>query len=725
MKFLSSIFFTLACLFAICKAQSYEFWAKDDKVSNFYGCKYAVSFQAMYCAKDTTKVYTCQCKDKVAQSAFVYCAIQATKNDTSALENFLELYNDKCSSLNKTFTLENLYKIYDNATKYMETSKEYGKFNKTVDILRTPLIYNSTIFKWGRDSYTRRYRNESRGIIFGITTVAYWFAVFFIGAIYQLVARIFPSVSHSKSMQKLKNSVWIKTYKQPIKIFGISLGHFPNFLESLIIGGSFIILMVGAFWGYSFHKHDIIWKLKSVQISRYVGDRTGYLSLFTMNLTFLFAGRNNFLLWATGWNFSGFIMYHKFIARITVLLVFAHAIAYVVNSVIFSKYASRHVQNYWIWGSVALICGLLMAISGNYVVRKTFYDIFVITHIIMAVFFLIGTWYHLVNVDLEYYCFSTIAVWALDRILRLFRMFVVFGGFKKNKISIFNSSGSKSDNGYVDENDIFLKIDVDNYNKALFKMKDGNFAFVYIMHPRGFWQSHPFTIIKNADSQNFSIVIKVKKGLTKHVYNSIAKSGKNYAYYKVCVEGPYGVSKHSSVAGTDNLSVITVGTGVSGPLCYLDNHRNTKLTEKSGKPNVLHWGVRSLNVVDAYQQELINLAEKGNVQIKIYCNSAPSQSIDSIAKNASESDLEKKEEFSGVISTASSTKNIFNFENVELIQSYMSVEEVIEEDMNDSSSLTIMTCGLPAICDEARYQFLKKLDNKNGSYQFIDDSQVW
>lgn len=722
MKFLLTAYLTIACLLTITHAKlETDYWVRENVMSNFYGCKYAVSFQAMYCAKDTTKSYTCQCKDKVAQSAFVYCGISETKNNTSDLTNFLNMYNSKCEPLNKTFTLEKLYDIYDNATKYLETAKEYGKFNKTADILRTPLKYNHTVFKNAELSYFRRYQNESRGLFMGITVVAYWFAIFVIGAFYQVLAKLFPSINKNAKIQKLINGVWLKTYKQPIKVLGVELGFMPNKIESLVIGGSFIIIMVGACWGYRFHKNDVIWPKKYTQISRYIGDRTGHLSLFTMNLTFLFAGRNNFVLWATGWNFSGFLMYHKFIARCTVALIFAHTIAYVANSVKLGNYDTRHVQNYWIWGSVSIICGVVMVLTGGQVFRKRMYDVFVITHIILAVFFLIGAWFHLIKFDLQYYCYATIGVWSLDRVLRVVRMFVMFGGFRENKITIFKKATSNKE---VDEEDLFLRIDVNNYNKKLFNIKDGNFGFVYILHPLGFWQSHPFTMVKISESEGFSLVLKVKKGLTKHIYKSISKVG-DFKTFKICVEGPYGVSKNSGISKTENFSVITVGTGLSGPLCYLNHHRNSQLDEKSLTPNVLHWGVRSLAVVEAYKQELSHLVNKGNVIINIYCNKFSDNKTLSSSNNSTDSNLEKNDQIAEYSLKSCNSDEFLALDNVNIISNYMSVEQVVEEEMNASSSLTIMTCGLPLICDETRYQFLNKLSSKKGTYELIDDSQVW
>ncbi|KAL6926539.1 hypothetical protein ACO0SA_004697 [Hanseniaspora valbyensis] len=730
MKFLFSLFLTATYLLSFTQAEKLRnsFWVKEQDVSTFLACKYAVTSQALYCASDSTKRYTCQCQDVVAQGAFVYCGVQETKNKTVGMKRFLKNYNSKCSSSNVTFTMEDLYTIYDNATKYIETAKEYGSYSVKKDVLRTPLIYNHTLYESAYKTYYISYGNLSTAIITGLAQVAWWFFVALIGASHQILARLFPSFGSNALLQRVMNDVWFKSYKQPIKLFGFELGFIPNKLESVVLAGSFVLFMIGSFGLYEYNPNSINLTGKQYQLTAYIADRTGYLACFAMNLTFLFGGRNNFFLWATGWNFSGYMIYHKFVARWTVLLVFAHSMAFVWISVKQGKYRGRIRQEYWIWGSVATTCGMVMLPFSSQFFRRKVYDIFVFFHILLALFFLIGTWYHLIDFNLQYYCYATIGIWSLDRILRVFRMFVLFGGFRKNKVTIIRNPLNKEITGEeVDKDDLFFRIDVDNYNKSLFKIKDGNFSFVYILHPRGFWQSHPFTIVKLKESENFTIVIKAKKGLTKHIYNSIAKSGSDSKYFRVCVEGPYGMTKSDVVSQFDNFAAVVVGTGISGPLCYMNHHRNSVFDEKNSKPNVIHWGVKSLAVVESYKEELTQLLSHGNIKVNVYCNRLKGyNSRQSSNIPSSESVSEDKDETLGVSSINSITNTILGLDNLELITEYMSVDQIVGDEMNQSCSLAIMTCGLPAICDETRYHYLKTLKSKkNGRYQFIDDAQVW
>jgi ferric-chelate reductase len=72
------------------------------------------------------------------------------------------------------------------------------------------------------------------------------------------------------------------------------------------------------------------WPDVTSQILRYSADRTGILSFANFPLLFLFGGRNNILIWATGWRFATFSVFHRHVARIATLQAVAHSILYLV-----------------------------------------------------------------------------------------------------------------------------------------------------------------------------------------------------------------------------------------------------------------------------------------------------------------------------------------------------------------------------------------------------------
>ncbi|TVY39054.1 Ferric reductase transmembrane component [Lachnellula occidentalis] len=64
---------------------------------------------------------------------------------------------------------------------------------------------------------------------------------------------------------------------------------------------------------------------------RYVADRSGTLSYANLPVMWIFAGRNNILLWATGWDFSTFSIFHRHIGIVATVQAIVHDVAYTVE----------------------------------------------------------------------------------------------------------------------------------------------------------------------------------------------------------------------------------------------------------------------------------------------------------------------------------------------------------------------------------------------------------
>jgi ferric-chelate reductase len=47
-------------------------------------------------------------------------------------------------------------------------------------------------------------------------------------------------------------------------------------------------------------------------------------------LIWLFGGRNNIFLWATGWSFASFNIFHRHVARVATLQAVVHSVLYIV-----------------------------------------------------------------------------------------------------------------------------------------------------------------------------------------------------------------------------------------------------------------------------------------------------------------------------------------------------------------------------------------------------------
>jgi hypothetical protein len=67
-----------------------------------------------------------------------------------------------------------------------------------------------------------------------------------------------------------------------------------------------------------------------LQLTRYVAGRSGILAVAQLPLLIAFAGRNNVLIWLTGWSFSTFNVGHKWVARVCLIQSFIHSVGFTV-----------------------------------------------------------------------------------------------------------------------------------------------------------------------------------------------------------------------------------------------------------------------------------------------------------------------------------------------------------------------------------------------------------
>lgn len=54
------------------------------------------------------------------------------------------------------------------------------------------------------------------------------------------------------------------------------------------------------------------------------------MAFTNLPLLWLFGGRNNILIWATGWSFATYNIFHRHVARVATFQALAHATLYLV-----------------------------------------------------------------------------------------------------------------------------------------------------------------------------------------------------------------------------------------------------------------------------------------------------------------------------------------------------------------------------------------------------------
>ena len=87
-------------------------------------------------------------------------------------------------------------------------------------------------------------------------------------------------------------------------------------------------------------------------------NRCAVLVLANLPILWVFAGRNNIFVWATGWTFQTFNIFHRHVARVVILLTIGHASAYTHLALTthlptgVSLWQAALKQEWFIWGIV-------------------------------------------------------------------------------------------------------------------------------------------------------------------------------------------------------------------------------------------------------------------------------------------------------------------------------------------------------------------------------------
>ncbi|KAH3902495.1 ferric reductase family protein SCDLUD_000072 [Saccharomycodes ludwigii] len=683
-------------------------------------CKYSLSSTAIFCATETTSKYTCQCKDIDALGSYVYCGFSNTENSTKTQEQFIDWFQTQCPNV----TTSKIEAAYKNVTNYLidNPKKQIPNFNKSIPIY-VPFKYNATLYEIAYNSYYARFRNFDVSFYFGSGLFGYWAVIILFSAIYRflrvsgLYNSLLPSKNYTTRFIKSKiaiPSLFANKYHKTSWFKGIV----PSRIESIIIFGYFVLCTLFVATRYHYVENDIIWPKRRGQMGRYPGDRSAVLTCFMSILTFLFAGRNNLLLWLTGWKYSTFVTYHKWIARMTVLMAFIHAICMLENSLGAGKYASRQQSDWWRWGCVSMVCMGIMFIQGIALLRSLHYETFLIIHILMAVFFVVGAWIHTKNFDYQCFIYTVTAIWCFDRFARYFRILVLFGGYRTATVKIVANET--------------LRITVP-YNKTTFKARPGAFAFIYFGNWRCFWQSHPFTIVTNEENNTLVFCVKFKKGCTNTIYNFLKTQPNQTAQMKVAIEGPYG-SYHNLERYNDVL-LYTGGNGIPGPFAYAK-----KLVNDSKFKGFIHlvWVIRHWESLDWFSEELKFLEQhKDKIKTSIFITKyydykfGDHEDLYSNIINIKKQQEEKEAYEEKQTDDSSSDNEVLttiknNLTHIEFKDGRPELKELVNTDIqNSSGSTVVMTCGHPEMCDDIRDIVCDAIYQRKSRIDLLDELQKW
>ncbi|KAK9380623.1 ferric reductase like transmembrane component-domain-containing protein [Kockiozyma suomiensis] len=482
----------------------------------------------------------------------------------------------------------------------------------------------------------------------------------------------------------------------PARIFGVGYALIPARGETLAVIGFMILNTAFLFVNYKLDNTNYYWPdAKDVQIMRYLADRTGIMSFVQIPPLILFAGRNNFLIWATGWSYQTFMVYHRWIARVMYINAVLHSVGYTAYSLHYGRenYITSFEDAYWNWGVAATVIGGFIILQAIYTLRHKFYETFLYIHIVFVVLFILTLWYHCNTLGWMEYLYASIAIWSFDRFIRLVR------------ISAFGITADCEAQHVGDVVVLSIRSPLLKWNA-----RAGQYAYIYFRR-FNFWENHPFSLLERKGDR-FIFVAKAKGGMTRKLETYVSKSGP--VTLNVGVEGPYGEKFPVEPFGT--VLLIAGGIGISAIYGYA---RELKEKALSGQHVILHWICHDEQTVMFLTEQLTDLAS--NNQIEIHIHQSVRKFADNFRDSSSASENEKDEKSIGassdVLQSVAALTTIGRPDVTSII-----TETVYQAD----SSVAIVVCGPLSLNDECRAAASSVLDAKGSNrVEYFEESFSW
>lgn len=332
------------------------------------------------------------------------------------------------------------------------------------------------------------------------------------------------------------------------------------------------------------------WSAGRHEIAGYLRNRTGVLAVMNMIPLFLFAGRNNPLIWMLDISFDSYNLMHRWIGRTVVLQALAHTLAWTVDSVLSSGW--HHVSMtlvkspFLLTGTIGSCAVLLMLLQSPSVIRHAFYEVFLGVHFLLAATAVVTIWMHLKGLAQQHLLKAAVIFWLIERAIRFWKLI-------KNNVA---HSRTTAEVTLLPGDAVRVTLHI----ARPWTFKPGQHVFLYM--PRiGLWTSHPFSLAWSDEGScvdekphsydidevlaprkaTMSLIVRRRTGFTERLYHKAESSTTGSFTTTAYVEGPYGMfpwlssdSANSSVGSQNFDSYGTVmlfaaGVGITHQLPHV------------------------------------------------------------------------------------------------------------------------------------------------------------
>lgn len=311
-----------------------------------------------------------------------------------------------------------------------------------------------------------------------------------------------------------------------------------------------------------------------------------------------------------------------------------------------------------------------------------------------------------------------LAIWVLDRLVRLGRIFA----FNPTTKPTYGTATYDSSSNIVR---LDVPCHVQRYNVA-----PGTFYYLSVIDDACFWESHPFTVATVSDQvargsktlgeqvpllesdssedavhsqdesadktgvRNLSFLIRPYDSFTARLKELAAADWPRPASLRVLVDGPYGHSQPLHLF--DRVIFVVGGSGVVVPLSYL---KLLTGDDRGHKSVALHWAVREPEfAADVITNDIGDALEEGNLSIELYFSSE--------IENAAIRSMPR-----------------------EIGRHYRrpNVAKVILDGAEQAgdASLAVVACGPARMADDARQAVVEAMNRGYGRIELFEESFRW
>ncbi|RMZ79191.1 hypothetical protein DV738_g3482, partial [Chaetothyriales sp. CBS 135597] len=716
-----------------------------------------------------------QCRNLLrVQSTYVCMRARCNEHE---IEVGMKAIDDDCKG--KTFD----WSVIDNITQSDEAGFHqigYEDLRKKKPKYDEPLTLTDHLYELSWRTMYEREEADSDEWNYGHAMLGFWGGVVGIGLLNRIFTLVLSWLDRGSYGQNRPNRVmsklrtWTRKHITTPGLFGYHCSHplgyctIPPRLQALTVFAYVTLNVVLSSVDYHAFHNNLSYELKSSQIYRYFADRCGFFSLVNMPILWIFAMRNDVLIWLTGWTYATYNRFHRWAARLATLEALLHGIFYTVSYLQSGKkkYNLESKRRFFWMGIISVSCMCLLCAFSVRPIRKRFYEFFLLCHIAFAALILVGVYYHLKIFLEEFigYTWACVALWSVDRVCRVIR------------IASLNRIGHQSIAVYNPEAQT-IKLDVPV--RSWFRPKQGSYYFVYLMHGSKVWENHPFTLSSWTISSpsettgaatrrprpknvNLSFIIRPQQGFTARLRDLVVMNSRNtkdqeagatggavpirrfQSPVRVLVEGPYGVPQTLRLDRYNSALLIIGGSGITVALGHLRSLLDVLETQMPIRLQriTLVWAVRDAAMFfevfddelgDFWRRQSSQTTSRLKLQIDLHISDpiAIMQYSASIAGDgpSSRSDPEKITCLTSTSTVPTSTPKGKRYAelppHVNVIYKRPPIQNIIESEASLCSdkghSLAIVACGPSRMVDDTRAAVVAEMHNGHDCITFFPE----